>query len=88
MHWPIEMLHPRQNWLVLDNVLSLLNASVHLPKIFSLNKCFRNITTTTSEPVKNEPAAPAAGQTLPAEAPPTGKIDPFSKMAVTFEPLH
>ena len=26
-------------------------------------------------------------QTLPDEAPPMGKIHPFSKMAVTFEPL-
>ena len=26
-------------------------------------------------------------QTLPDEAPPIGKIHPFTKMAVTFEPL-
>ena len=26
-------------------------------------------------------------QTLPDEAPPIGKIHPFSKMAITFEPL-
>ena len=36
---------------------------------------------------ENKPAAQAAGQTLPTEAPPIGKIDPFSKIAVTFEPL-
>ena len=37
--------------------------------------------------LKNNPAAQAAGQTLPDEALPIGKIHPFSKMAVTFEPL-
>ena len=34
----------------------------------------------------NKPAAQAAGQTLPAEALPIGKIHPFSKSAVTLEP--
>ena len=29
----------------------------------------------------------AAGATLPDEAPPIGKIHPFSKIAVTFEPV-
>ena len=37
---------------------------------------------------KNEPAAQAAGQTLPDATPPVGKIHPFSKIAVTFEPIQ
>ena len=38
--------------------------------------------------VKNKPAAQVAGaETLPDIAPPIGKIHPFSKMAVNFEPL-
>ena len=32
----------------------------------------------------NMPAAKAADATLPDEAPPTGKIHPFSKIAITF----
>ena len=36
---------------------------------------------------KNKTAAQAAGQTLPAEAPPISKIHPFSKMTVTFDPF-
>jgi hypothetical protein len=31
---------------------------------------------------------PAAGQTLPHATPPVGKIHPFSKIAVTFEPIQ
>ena len=54
VHRPIVMRNQQQNSLVLDNVLSLLNASVHHPKIFSLHKSFRNITTTTCEPFENE----------------------------------
>ena len=34
----------------------------------------------------NKSAAPAAGQTLPVATPPEGKINPFSKITVTFEP--
>ena len=36
----------------------------------------------------NKPAAQAAGQTLPNATPPVGKIHPFSKIAVTFEPIQ
>ena len=35
---------------------------------------------------KNKPAAQAAWQTLPDETPLVGKIHPFSKIVVTFEP--
>ena len=38
--------------------------------------------------VQNKPAAQAAGQTLPDEPPPVGKINSFSKIAVTFEPIQ
>ena len=37
---------------------------------------------------KNKPTAQAAGQTLPDETPPVGKIHPFSKIAVTFVPIQ
>ena len=37
---------------------------------------------------KNKPAAKAAGQTLPNATPPVGKIHPFIKIAVTFEPIQ
>ena len=36
----------------------------------------------------NKPAAQAAGKTFPDAAPPIGKIRPFSKIAVTFEPIQ
>ena len=36
--------------------------------------------------LRNKPAAQAAGQTLPDATPPVGKIHPFSKIAVTYEP--
>ena len=36
---------------------------------------------------RNKPAAQAAEQTLPYAAPPVGIIHPFSKIAVTFEPI-
>ena len=36
----------------------------------------------------NKPAAQAAGQTLPDATPSVGKIHPFSKIAVTFEPMQ
>ena len=38
--------------------------------------------------VINKPAARVAGQTLPDATPPVGKIHPFSKIAVTFEPMQ
>ena len=38
--------------------------------------------------VINKPAAQAAGQTLPDATPPVGKIHPFSKIAVNFEPIQ
>ena len=37
---------------------------------------------------QNKPAAHAAGQTLPDATPPVGKIQPFSKIDVTFEPIQ
>ena len=40
-----------------------------------------------SSSTQNEPAAQAPGQTIPDEATAIGKSHPFSKMAVTFEPL-
>ena len=36
----------------------------------------------------NKPAAQAAGQTLPDATPPVDKINPFSKIALTFEPIQ
>ena len=36
----------------------------------------------------NKPAAQAAGQTLPDASAPVGKIHPFSKIAITFEPIQ
>ena len=36
---------------------------------------------------ENKPAAQAAGQTLPDVTPPVGKIHPFRKIPVTFEPI-
>ena len=36
----------------------------------------------------NKPAAQGEGQTLPDATPPVGKIHPFSKIAVTFEPIQ
>ena len=38
--------------------------------------------------IKNKPAAQAAGQTFPNATPPVDKIHPFSKIAVTIEPLR
>ena len=35
---------------------------------------------------EDKPAVQAAGQTLPNATPQVGKIDPFSKIVVTFEP--
>ena len=35
-----------------------------------------------------KPATQAAGQTRPNATPPLGKIHPFSKIAVTFEPIQ
>ena len=37
---------------------------------------------------RNKPAAQAVGQTLLNATPPVGKIHPFSKIAVTFEPIQ
>ena len=37
---------------------------------------------------KNKPAAQATEQTLPDATPPVGKIQLFSKIAVTFEPIQ
>ena len=37
---------------------------------------------------KNKPAAQAAVQTIPGATPPVLKIHPFSKVAVTFEPIQ
>ena len=37
--------------------------------------------------VLNKPAAQAEGQTLPNATPPVGKIPPFTKIAVTFDPI-
>ena len=37
---------------------------------------------------KNKHAGQAEGQILPDAAPPVGKIHPFSKIAVTFEPIQ
>ena len=37
--------------------------------------------------MKYEPAAQAAGQTLPDSSSPVGKIHQFSQIAVTFEPI-
>ena len=36
----------------------------------------------------NKPATQAAGQTLLDATPPVGKIYPFSKIGVTFEPIQ
>ena len=36
---------------------------------------------------EKKPAAQAAPQALPDATPPIGKIYPFTKMAVTFEPM-
>ena len=36
----------------------------------------------------NKPAVQTAWQTLPDATPPVGKIDQFSKIAVTFEPIQ
>ena len=36
----------------------------------------------------NKPAAQTAGQTLPNATPPVSKIPPFSKIALTFEPIQ
>ena len=41
-----------------------------------------------SHTLQNKLAAQAVGQTLPDAAPPAGKIHPFSKIAVTFEPIQ
>ena len=35
--------------------------------------------------MKTQPAAPAAGQTLPDATPPVGKIHPFNKITGTFD---
>ena len=37
---------------------------------------------------KNKPGTQAAGQTLCVAIPQLGKIPPFSKIAVTFEPIQ
>ena len=37
---------------------------------------------------ENKPAAQTAGQTLPNATSPVDKIHPFSKMAVTIEPIQ
>ena len=37
---------------------------------------------------RNKPAAQAVGQTLPDATPQVGKIHPFSKIGVTFEPIQ
>ena len=37
---------------------------------------------------KNKPPAQAAGQTLPDATPPVGKVHPFSKITVNFEPIQ
>ena len=37
--------------------------------------------------LKKKPAAQAADATLPHATSPIGKINPFSKMAITFEPI-
>ena len=57
------------------------------PHIFFLSKWEDTIHGVNMPLNDNKPAAQAAGQTLLAEAPPIGKIYPFSKMTVTFEPL-
>ena len=37
---------------------------------------------------QNKPAAQVAEQTLPDATPPLGKIPPFTKIAVTFDPIE
>ena len=37
---------------------------------------------------ENKPAGQSAGQTLPNATPPVGKIHPFSRIAVSFEPIQ
>ena len=39
-------------------------------------------------PPVNKPAVQAVGQTLPNATPPVDKIHPFSKIAITFEPVQ
>ena len=38
--------------------------------------------------IRKKPAAQAGTQTLSDATPPVDKIHPFSKITVTFEPLH
>ena len=45
-------------------------------------------TSLKNDQLRNKPAAQAAGQTLPDATPPVGKINPFSKIAVTIEPIQ
>ena len=42
----------------------------------------------TLQKYENKPVAQAAGQTLHDATPPVGKIHPFSKITVTFEPIQ
>ena len=45
-------------------------------------------TAVNAKAVLNKSAAQAAGQTPTEATPPVGKIHPFSKIAVTFEPVQ
>ena len=61
---------------------------IYIRFLGSIAICLLTIILMNAEPIINKPAAQAAGaDPPPAEAPPIGKIRPFSKMAVTFEPL-
>ena len=45
-------------------------------------------TSLKNDQLKYKPAAQAAGRTLPDATPPLGKINPFSKIALTFESIQ
>ena len=73
--------------MALKNIVS----EIFFDNIFAMAKIFRighdpNIFTVWT-PNKTSLLRRLQEQTLPDEAPPMGKIYPFSKIAVTFEPV-
>ena len=64
-----------------DFFLNNLQWQVYFPLHRILSICIEKY-------MENKPAAQAAGQTLLDATQPVGKLHPFSKIAVTFEPIQ
>ena len=73
-----------QEIILKKNLVGISNQYYHLV-IFVRTLSLSYQSKLSVRPMKDKPAAQAAGQTIPDATPPVGKIYLFSKIVVTFE---